>query len=445
MKSRFSKVAVLLAAMSFGIVGTVAAADPTFYFDLVNEVFGYGQDTTTIIIDSPVPVSGGSVSKSTFSVWTKNVLPGFTEAVDGADGINVIYEGARQITDVFVSESNRWNELKPAAYGRYIIIKLEYGKQRVAAGDDASAFPGVAGASTMAYVKLAGSAGQYNYLLDLQYQLNQKSPFTLASGQVIKAGKFVKRGEINPLVEEFDAGVYDGLYYQCYTPKNVTGKLPLVVWLHGSGERTTPFGIQNQNLLRANEEGVAWITPESQAARPAYILLPQSPIPGWTDDAGRQKVKALIDQILATANIDESRVYLAGDSMGGRGTWTMLREYPDLFAAAITAPSGDSYDDPTVLEPIKNIPIWQLNIAGDSLEGTEATYKTMRSINANIRRTHYPTVRDVDTWNQPHWVWVPTLQNIPTTSDQYIVDQNPLDIPGQHILDWLFSQQKKSN
>ena len=51
-------------------------------------------------------------------------------------------------------------------------------------------------------------------------------------------------------------------------------------------------------------------------------------------------VKEVLDEALANYPVDRNRIYIAGLSMGGMGTFDMLCRYPDLFAAAIPICGG---------------------------------------------------------------------------------------------------------
>ena len=106
-------------------------------------------------------------------------------------------------------------------------------------------------------------------------------------------------------------------------PQNAKGKVPLIVFLHGSGERGTdldkvksngPF--QYKNLI-----------PE-----PVAILAPQCPDGVWWDT---EAVYHLIKDIQQKYKIDESRIILTGLSMGGWGSLKLAMEHPEVFSAVV--------------------------------------------------------------------------------------------------------------
>lgn len=106
-------------------------------------------------------------------------------------------------------------------------------------------------------------------------------------------------------------------------PANAKGKVPLMVFLHGSGERGNdlekvkvngPF--QYKNLI-----------PE-----PVAILAPQCPAGEWWDT---EAIYYLIKEIQQKYRIDDSKIILTGLSMGGWGTLKLAMEYPEVFSAVV--------------------------------------------------------------------------------------------------------------
>jgi predicted peptidase len=162
--------------------------------------------------------------------------------------------------------------------------------------------------------------------------------------------------------------------YRLFRPV-ATGKLPLVVYLHGSG------GLGDDNLKQlafGNVFGTrVWLLPENQKRFPCYVLAPQTDR-GWCrydlsqSDAGPAKVLPglgdgsrvaleVIDGLRREFAIDEQRIYVMGQSMGGAGVWNMITNRPDFFAAAVICCGSVSTEDGT--GSIKT-PVW--NFHGDS-------------------------------------------------------------------------------
>lgn len=186
---------------------------------------------------------------------------------------------------------------------------------------------------------------------------------------------FRKRSE--GLDKSFEARTYKGdwmMPYRLFHPET-TGKLPLVVYLHGSG------GQGNDNLKQlalGNIFGTRLcLLPENQKTFPCYVVAPQSDrgwvrydpeklkkeefemVPGPGQGVGI--VLQIIDSLRREFPIDQRRIYVTGQSMGGAGVWNILVSRPNFFAAAVPCCGSRSMDDGSA--SIKT-PIW--NFHGDS-------------------------------------------------------------------------------
>lgn len=114
------------------------------------------------------------------------------------------------------------------------------------------------------------------------------------------------------------------LNYILQLPTNQKEKFPLLIFLHGSGERGTDV-----NLVKSHSP----FTYQDLIKSPVAILAPQCPSDVWWDTTA---VYELIQETISKYNIDKSRIYITGLSMGGWGTWKLATEHPDLFAAVAT-------------------------------------------------------------------------------------------------------------
>ena len=112
-------------------------------------------------------------------------------------------------------------------------------------------------------------------------------------------------------------------------PQNTKTDVPLIVFLHGSGERGT-----NLEMVKAHSP----FTYKNLIKEPVAILAPQCPENMWWDT---EAVYYLIKEIQAKYKIDASRIYLTGLSMGGWGTLKLAGEHPEMFAAvaSVCAPT----------------------------------------------------------------------------------------------------------
>lgn len=108
-------------------------------------------------------------------------------------------------------------------------------------------------------------------------------------------------------------------------------ELPLLVYLHGAGERGT-------NLSHLTRHAIPRLIAEGREY-PAVILCPQCPAEFVWDNIV-DRVKALIDGVAAQYNIGKDRICLTGSSMGGYGTWMLAMTYPNYFSAIAPVSGG---------------------------------------------------------------------------------------------------------
>ena len=115
-----------------------------------------------------------------------------------------------------------------------------------------------------------------------------------------------------------------------YSPENSNTpegkKLPLIIQLHGAGER----GNGEDELCRVDVHGFSKIIADEDVE--CIFVMPQCPLDSfWA--ARVESILAFIEQLKQEFNVDEDRVYLTGLSMGGFGTWFTAMANPNLFAA----------------------------------------------------------------------------------------------------------------
>ncbi len=143
-------------------------------------------------------------------------------------------------------------------------------------------------------------------------------------------------------------------------PKPADG-YPLVVWLHGGGE----IGTDNRLPVSANDVH-AWIEEPSQKVfGGAYVLAPQNHAAAG-EGAPAATMSVILQFIEQMGDIDIGKVYVGGCSYGGIGTWQMLRNYPNFFAAGFPiccGPSGGLTDEEA--KSLVNTPIYMTVSSGD--------------------------------------------------------------------------------
>ncbi|MDC3312605.1 prolyl oligopeptidase family serine peptidase [Flavobacteriaceae bacterium] len=188
-------------------------------------------------------------------------------------------------------------------------------------------------------------------------------------------------------------------YRQLLSDYDTNSKYPLVIFLHGAGER----GNDNEAQLKW---GVKNFTSDNiMKIHPSIVLAPQCPKNmSWgnfsEDDMSllpspTKPMQLLIELVKKTINtmpVDVNRVYITGLSMGGIGTFDAISRYPDLFAAAVPVCGGG---DVTKANIIAKIPIWVFHGVRDT---TLRAKLSQNMINALIKEgaepgfTLYPEV-----------------------------------------------------
>ncbi|HBE70777.1 MAG TPA: phospholipase [Planctomycetaceae bacterium] len=223
-------------------------------------------------------------------------------------------------------------------------------------------------------------------------------------------------------------GEIETLNYRLLKPQDFkpNNKYPLVVFLHGAGER----GADNTAQLK---HGVSnFCSTKMRTENPCYVLAPQCPKDqswadiDWTKTAVTQPEKAskslrlvmtLIDEMLESASVDRRRVYLTGLSMGGFGTWDALARRPGFFAAAIPVCGGG---DLATAPKIANVPIWCFHGAKDRVVTVELSRKMIEAIKQSGGEPKYIEYPDAG-----HDSWTATY-----SSDE--------------VLQWMFAQRLKA-
>ncbi len=162
------------------------------------------------------------------------------------------------------------------------------------------------------------------------------------------------------------------MHYRMFKPKNydATKKYPIVVCLHGVGER----GTDNRRQVDYEDLAHPWIEDTVQAKVPHFVVLPQCPTDStWGGMGGAsgvgsagQGILNILDSMKREFSIDTNRLYITGLSMGGAGTYNLLRGKPGYFAAAVPCAAGGNAAS---VNDIAKTPIWHHHGANDGTGG----------------------------------------------------------------------------
>lgn len=196
------------------------------------------------------------------------------------------------------------------------------------------------------------------------------------------------------------------LGYVLHVPKNSKESKPLIVFLHGSGEKGTdiekvkthgPFKFLKTNDLDA------------------FVLAPQCPENEYWD---AEVLYKLILKIQKENNIDSNRIYLTGLSMGAWGAWNLAFAHPDTFAALV--PIAGFVDRIPIIGNCKTAAIPTRIFHGllDDVVNVDysiSIYKKLKACNANVGLTIFDDANH-DSWSRVY--------------------------DNQEIYDWMLKQKK---
>jgi predicted peptidase len=174
-------------------------------------------------------------------------------------------------------------------------------------------------------------------------------------------------------------------FYQ-YVPTDYnsnSNKYPIVIFLHGIGERCP--NTNDKNVLDDYISQVAKLGPPMYVKNgtnfPFILISPQlknnyGSWPSWY-------VMEVINYVKSYLRVDEKRIYITGLSMGGYGTWTMIEDYPKLFAGA--APVCGAYNRPSKAPGIaaESVPVWAFHGTKDNVVKYTVTTNMVNAINAS--------------------------------------------------------------
>ncbi len=238
--------------------------------------------------------------------------------------------------------------------------------------------------------------------------------------------------------EEYE-GENISMPYRLYVPENSPSDLPVVLFLHGSGQRGSD-GAQHLGATKG-EGAVRWASDAEQAANPSIVIAPQIPADKlWRDPAVMEGLNGLVAEVVENYGGDPDRVYGTGLSIGAEGLLNTSILYPDLFAALLLVAGGPNNPvggGPAVIDTVvpyaaqyAHIPIWEMQAFDDSVRPFGKTLEmvnALRAQGASPRLTAYlPGVTEkVATSTHSSW----TLAYADTRIGSWLFSQNRRERP----------------
>ena len=111
--------------------------------------------------------------------------------------------------------------------------------------------------------------------------------------------------------------------YLLNKPKKSSSKKPLIIFLHGSGEK-------GNDLEKVKVHGPLNYLQNNELD--AFVLVPQCPQETYWES---ESLHQLIQKVIKENSIDTNRIYLTGLSMGAWGAWNLAFAHPETFAALV--------------------------------------------------------------------------------------------------------------
>jgi predicted peptidase len=210
-----------------------------------------------------------------------------------------------------------------------------------------------------------------------------------------------------------------------------SNKYPVVIFLHGIGERgtnTTNIATLESSITKVDNLGPPMYA-RSGAKFPFILISPQlkNNYGTWPSSY----IMEVINHVKTYLRIDERRIYLTGLSLGGGGVWVTAQDVPKLFAAI--APVCGGYNTPAKAVNLakENLPVWAFHGDKDNVVNMSRSVNMVNAINTCTPRpsplaklTIYPGVA--------HNAWVKAYKNDHTV-------HNP------NVYEWMLSYTNTTN
>jgi poly(3-hydroxybutyrate) depolymerase/uncharacterized protein YjdB len=259
---------------------------------------------------------------------------------------------------------------------------------------------------------------------------------SIAGTEIANAQTFEYKSHTNSTIANYS------MPYRLFVPTgyNANTSYPLVLFLHGAGER----GTDNNAPLNSSRGASLWAETANQASHPCFVIAPQCPSDKqWVNtnwylgsysvanvamSNELKMVKDIIETLQTQYNIDPSRLYITGLSMGGYGTWDFIMRYPTMFKAAIPICGAG---DPSKASLLSSIPLRVFHSSDDNIVPVAGSRDMVDAINAlgpNTRTEFYTEYTNLGHVSWPNAYDTPDLVN-------WLFTVNPIKIGLTDITD----------
>jgi predicted peptidase len=288
-------------------------------FIVWNDNFASGEYTTAAIIDlgEGKAALGSALNPGLFTLSARDTT---------LNGEAVTFEMTRKITRVYANDepkvrgylgtiSNSPDYREGLASGRYIVIEAE--------------FYSASGGKTT----LDGSSNSTKQV----YSIVQNGEIILTEGNPLRNVVFEQENVVNPILDKFTTPTGNSVNRALYLHKDEKGEvvkgLPLYVYTHGMSRGGTSAATDQKAAMKSANGSVALMkkmeqNPSKYASHILNISYNGTSVPTT------ENVKKVIDDLVASGDVNPNRIYAAGFSWGGQYTNTLVNAYPGFFAAA---------------------------------------------------------------------------------------------------------------
>jgi len=219
----------------------------------------------------------------------------------------------------------------------------------------------------------------------------------------------------------YETAYGEQLNYQAYLPEMLTPNLPVVLFLHGSGERGSDNKVQTKHVV---PQLIHYI----KTHEPCIVIAPQCPskqqwvnvswnlqehrMPEFPSTPMRLSLE-LLDETVSKYQANAKRIYIVGLSMGGYGTWDAIQRKQTYFAAAVPICGGGDVEQG---HKLTHLPIWAWH--GDK-DNAVPVFRSRSMIEAIKKSGGAPVYTELE--GVGHNVWTPASEH-------------------SKLWEWLFSQ-----